>query len=342
MSNDGTENPDLAEKAQPEEGIQTSPLEEAIQPTQPDESPAKENITATPEAEEDDVLFIGDRITINSEKHGKCTGTIYYLNTNDSLRIMPDGTSSILIDFPFIDEEFDPELKIYTDSDGTLDITRHEKCPHTSFVKLQGFRVNQILDGIKSNGTPVGKYKVVNINETDDRMTLEGDGVEITLSFDFQGIPRGEEFDILRIAPIVSQLKIDMAAPVEEAEEAEFETFELPDIVRVETILAEERIYPELSQKSDLKADLLAYLDPTSQKNPKNVKKIRAIVELFSSLKNSVTKRKADGSVEGEEQVSLQTLNDILSNRNIPIVSPVLDTKRIIMSELPSEDSKDL
>ena len=88
--------------------------------------------------------------------------------------------------------------------------------------------------------------------------------------------------------------------------------------------------------------DLLSYLDITGQKNPKNVKAIRAIVELFSSLKNSVIKRKLDGSIEGEEQISLQTLNDILTNRNVPIVRPVLDTKRIIMSELPSESDMDL
>ena len=338
MSNTGTINPELAEKV-PEEDIVESEVPSQEQEAPP---PANEDITASPEEEIDDVLFIGDRITINSERYGKTTGTIYYLNTNDALRLMPDGTSSLLIDFPFVNEEFDPELKIYTDSDGTLDITRHEKGPHTSFVKLHGFRVDQILDGIKSNGTPVGKYKIVNINETDDRIILERDGNEITLSFDFQGIPRGEEFDILRIAPVVSEIKIEEAPSEQQEEQTEFEEYELPDIVHVETILAEERIYPELSQKSDLKADLLAYLDPTSQKNPKNVKKIRAIVELFSSLKNSVTKRKADGSVEGEEQVSLQTLNDILSNRSIPIVRPVLDTKRIIMSELPSETSKDL
>jgi len=317
----------------------------AERPPSPEYPPVNnESDLASPnESEDDDVLFIGDRITINSEKHGKCTGTIYYLNTNDMLRIMPDGTSSILINFPFIDGEFDPELKIYTDSDGTLDITRHEKGPHVGFVKLQSFRVDQILDGIKANGEPIGKYKVVNINEKDDRITLERDGREISIFFDFQGIPREEEFDILRIAPSVSQIKVEEAmSPEEVVEEVEFEEYELPDLAHVETIQAEERIYPELSQKSDLKADLLSYLDFTSQKNPKNIKKIRAIVELFSSLKNSVIKRRIDGSVEGEEQISLQTLNDILSNRNVPIVRPVLDTKRIIMSELPSEVSKDL
>jgi len=350
MSNDGTENPILDE-------VIDSPAEVVpiINKSEEDiikesENITEENINKESEnttTEDDDVLFIGDRITINSEKHGKCTGTIYYLNSDDSLRIMPDGTSSILIDFPFVDGEFDPELKIYTDSDGNLDITRHEKGPHTSFVKLQSFRVNQILDGIKSNGTPVGKYKVININEKDDRIVLEKDGNEITISFDFQGIPRGEEFDILRISPVISTInskeEVQEDKPIEEENNIEeFEEFELPDIVRVETILAEERIYPEISQKSDLKVDLLSYLDTTGQKNPKNVKAIRAIVELFSSLKNSIIKRKLDGSIEGEEQISLQTLNDILTNRNVPIVRPVLDTKRIIMSELPSESDIDL
>ena len=361
MSNEGTKNPVLDEslimplsnediEIIPDNTIEEKSLTLNIKNdnkdhphTAKEEKEEKEDNTEQSN-DENEVLFIGDRITINSELHGKCTGTIYYLNTNDALRIMPDGTSSILIDFPFVDGEFDPELKIYTDSDGSLDITRHEKGPHTSFVKWQSFRVDQILDGIKSNGTPVGKYKVVNINEADDRITLERDGHEITLSFDFQGIPRGEEFDILRISPTVSQIKVEEVSQDEEVveEEAEFEEFELPDIVRVETILAEERVYPELSQKSDFKADLLSYLDNTSQKNPKNVKKIRAIIELFSSLKNSVIKRKIDGSIEGEEQISLYTLQDILSNRNIPIVRPVLDTKRIIMSEFPSETDKDL
>jgi hypothetical protein len=298
------------------------------------------------EAADDDMLFIGDRITINTRKYGKTTGTIYYLNTNNMLKIMPDGTSNILISFPLIDGEFDPELEVLKDSEGDIDITRHEKGPHKGFVVWQSFRVDQILEGIKG-GNPTGKYKIVSINDKEDRITLQRQDAEeneILVDFNFEGIPSDMPFDILRIAAVETPIEtpVEDTNEAEEPEEELLEEYELAPLLVVKTIASEERIYPEITQKSEMKADLLSYLLAASQKNPKNIKKIRTIVELFSSLKNSIIKRSADGSVIGEEQISLQTLNDILSNRRVPVVRPVLDTKRIIMSEHPTTTSKDL
>ena len=289
--------------------------------------------------EEEALLFIGDRIGINSLKNGKIIGHIYFLNDN-MMRIMPDGTTNILIDFPIVNGEFDPDLGILTDSSGDLDITRYEKGPRVGFIKLHSFRVDQVLNAITADGKQVGKYTITDINENDDKMIIENKETNeiINLNFAFQGIPLEEPFGILRIAPEETKpeevpAEPEVVAEDKEEENDDFEEFELPDIAQVETIQAEERIYPEISQKSDFKEDLLSFLDAASRKNPLTIRRIRTLVEMFSSLKNSIIKRDTAGFVQGEEKISLSTMNDILLGRNVPIIRPVLEAKRVIVSE---------
>jgi hypothetical protein len=262
------------------------------------------------------------------------------------MRIMPDGTTNILINFPIVNGEFDPDLGIITDS-GNLDITRVEKGQRVGFIKQQSFRVDQILNAITSDGKIVGNYKVTNINDKDDKMIIEDiDSKEkIQLDFNYQGIPIDLPFAILRIAPEETNYE---ESPQEAEAEAEakaedegYEEYELPAIQVIETLQPKEENYPEISQKSDFKADLLSFLDEASRRNPLTVRRIRTLIEMFSSLKNSIIKRNTAGFVEGEEKISLVTLSDIISNRNVPIIRPVLETKRILMSEYSRTEEND-
>jgi hypothetical protein len=207
---------------------------------------------------------------------------------------------------------------------------------------LQSFRVDQELDAFSSDGKKQGIYIVTNINEKDDRIELKNKETSDlkTIDFAFQGIPLEEPFSILRIVP--TETKFEEPEPEETEPEEEIEEIELPDIVRVETIESKERVYPELTQKSDFKEDLLSFINPASQKNPLVIRRIRTLVEQFSALKNSILKRGLDGVIIGEEKIILNSIYDLLLNHTIPIVRPVLETKRIIITERPREIPEDL
>ena len=171
----------------------------------PKESP-KENsgveITSQAPEPDDDALYIGDKITINSKKYGKVTGHIYYLNENEMIRVMPLGLSSVLIDFPIINGEFDPDIGILTDEDGNLDIARNKKGPRVGFVALRSFREGQTLEALTKTGEKVAEYTITEVTEENDRIKVKNNDTNDIqdIDFSFQGIPTDLPFSILRIA----------------------------------------------------------------------------------------------------------------------------------------------
>jgi uncharacterized protein YuzE len=52
------------------------------------------------------LIELGDRISIDSNQYGKITGIVYYRD-NDLIRILPEGVSNKLYDFPLIDNDID-------------------------------------------------------------------------------------------------------------------------------------------------------------------------------------------------------------------------------------------
>uniref|UniRef100_A0A6C0HE11 Uncharacterized protein n=1 Tax=viral metagenome TaxID=1070528 RepID=A0A6C0HE11_9ZZZZ len=299
------------------------------------------------EENDNESLYLGDRISINTTKYGKVTGTIYYVN-NDLLKILPDGVSDRLYNFPLQDGEFDPDLGILSDSNGEPDIILLTKGHQLGFIDTHSFRVGQVLDGIDNTGETIARYEIIQINSKDnnDKAILENTETKEQITIDFQekGIPHELPFIILRTSAQVQQQEVQVPPQSEEQitqenqEDEVIEEGELAGIALVEEINKEERIYPELTQKSELYSDLLSSVPIESQKNPKIIKKIRFIVEIISSIKNSIIKRKIDGSIEGQEQISLQSLEDLFSEqRNVPIARPILNTKRIVTSTKKNE-----
>lgn len=344
-------------------GVQISSGEAQVQQDEAEEDAkeagaSEEEVKAAGEAsleESEDIGFsIGMRVETNSAKYGPLTGRIYYIDENSFLRIMPDGVSDQLYDFDFQD----PDLGITQ-----FDIV--EKGPKVAFIRQEAYRVGEVIDAIGPDRSILGKYTITNINETNNKIIIEQEDTKDTIEIDFatsgvEGIPRSFPFVILRKAleespyqepteeELLEQQDATLRAqtPGLDAAEAlgeptdweDMEEFDIPQTQRVINILPKERIYSELVQKSDF-LDSLRSLIPeiASQKNPQTLKKLRALVEVFSSLKNSIIKRRGDGSIEGEEKISLSTLDDVLMNRNVPIVRPVLDTKRVLVSEFIQE-----
>lgn len=178
----------------------------------------------------------------------------------------------------------------------------------------------------------------------------------MTIDFQGQGPPLDLPFAVFRIAPTLetdktlteeelaeeeAQLNLASAsgaatiAATAEAfgEEPEFEELgfiDLPVFQPAAEIKASERVYSEITQKSDFLSDLISMVDAPSQRNPLFLKRVRALVETASALKNSILQRNTDGSVIAEEQVSISTIADALKNRKVPLARPILKTKRVL------------
>jgi hypothetical protein len=296
------------------------------------------------EEEEETGMELGDRYEI-PWKRGKTRGTIYYLNPEKMLRILPDGVSDRLVDFPFVEitdpdtgetgTGFDPELEIGDE------IALLSKGPGVGFVALHGLQEGQELDTYKASA-PGPTLTIIAVNPEQDTITIrDSTGAERTIQFNGAGIPLDEDFDVLRIKPSsvpaeAAEQAESLVQPEEEEEEDAIEIegdIEIPDVIRFVEKTAGEKVYDERIQKSSLLEDLRSVLDETSQRNPHILKRIRAIVEVLSALKNSLIRRSPSGMPEGEKDISLHTLNDIFQNRNVPIVRPVLKTKRLLITE---------
>jgi len=350
----------LEEIIQPLETTDTLSQQEAhtLVPQGIDESGIEIGASSEEVQEEDDAgLYLGDRLKLTTTKYGLLKGRIYYLDTESLIRIMPDGVSNRIYDIPIVDGDLDPDLGII----GDIEVIN--KGPRVGFLSWQGFRVEQTLYSFKPDGSMGSLYTVTSINEEKDRLTLRDESdAEIQVDFAFKGIPQDLPFTVLAIKSLdesekpltpeeiqEEELAIAKAqTPGADAAEAFGEDLDFIDLGDLDTIVGtfyiqeaaeigelstSERIYSELAQKSELLADLISMLDIPSQRNPLLLKRIRALVELCSSLKNSIIRRSRDGRPIGEELVSLTTLADVLRGSVVPIARPVLETDRILISE---------
>ena len=321
--------------------------------TDSDEEASEEDNTEPDE--EETGMELGDRYEI-PWKRGKTRGTIYYLNPEKMLRILPDGVSDRLVDFPFVEitdpdtgetgTGFDPELEVGDE------IALLSKGPGIGFVALHGLQEGQELDTYKASA-PGPTLTIIAVNPEEDTITVrDTTGAERTIQFNGEGIPLDEDFDVLRIkASSVPAEAAEQAESLVQPEEEEEEDaiviegdIEIPDVIRFVEKTAGEKVYDERIQKSSLLEDLRSVLDESSQRNPHILKRIRAIVEVLSALKNSLIRRSPSGMPEGEKDISLHTLNDIFQNRNVPIVRPVLKTGRFLITEGRSDlmDTREL
>ncbi len=319
------------------------------------------------EAEEEDDLAmeLGDRWKIISPKYGgSVIGVLYYLDAENLIRILPDGVSDKVYDFKIIDGDFDPELDITEPPERYNKGQRLDSGESLGFTDLMNFEVGKKVVTFKQDGTQGPELTVKAINSDQDSIKVEDStGAERDIIFGRIGIPLSEEFVVMQkvfeegedipltpeqIAAEEAALQLALTQGAESAlalgeDVDEFEEvgmLEMEDIVLIKEIGAAEVIYPELSQKSDLLADLVNILDGPSQQNPLLLKRIRTLVEMASSLKNSIIQRAEDGRPIGEvEKISLTTMNDVLTNHVVPIARPVLKTSRVITYEREGEDA---
>jgi hypothetical protein len=326
--------------------------------------------TAASEEEEDIGFVLGDHIQLETKVYGKMTGRIYYIDET-LIRILPDGISHRVFDYPIVDGGLDPALGIDPDAEIIF-----EPGPRTPFVEYLELRESQLIDTYKADGTFYKTYKVVEISQSENSISIqdkEKSSDELKVEFDTHGIPRDLPFAVIGITPTVEEgiesSDVKESENETESEENEegtnqeldteqqvvgvgvgnlvgsdelvdpdgFETIgqiELPTYMVASELAPEKQTFPDIVQKSDFLNTILSTFDSVSQQNPVYLKRIRALSEMLSSLKNTVIKRTESGDIIGEMDPSVRSLSNIVKNRGTPLVRPVLGTKRILQLDL--------
>ncbi len=315
--------------------------------------------------EEDETIELGDLIEITSKRYGRVKGRVYYRDL-EMIKIMPEGVSDRVYNFPIIEDELNTQI-------GIEDISLFEKRRLKTFVEQQNLRVGFYIETFKS-GEQGATYRISKVMPEDDAIEVENEG---TMRIDFEGvgIPMDADFDVIRMRePTIEEQQVEgiigeaaieketseMAAISAEEAEARAEVAQLDEegfeaveveltgyadvaiIQEVEELAAIFRRYPEALQKSDLLTDLLTFLDPNSQKDPNKVRLIRSLVEQYSYIKRDLLKVDEQGQPKGIEPSSVLTIKD-LTNGHVPLLRPIVSTiKKAFLTKRELEDEEQL
>jgi hypothetical protein len=321
-----------------EQGVQiaATPISEAHREAEEEGLSPNTNSFSNSNSNDQPSLGIGDRIQIESKSLGRVIGKIYYLD-EELLRILPDGVSNRLYDFPITAEGIDPALGV------SEILTEPSAIP--SFIEQNRLRVGSKVDTFTEEGDTRGSYTINAIDLDADTAILvaDGDGTQIQVEFNFTGIPRDLPFAVLRVAPeqevVTSEDNNDSddednnEAETDDQDEGEGEVLgeiEIPVLAEVSEIPSAERVYPEVVQKNDFLVDLLTMLDAPSKKNKNILKQIRSFVEIANGQVRDLVEYAADGSPIGIKPASVSHLLDLLQTGKVPLARPVLEAIRVL------------
>lgn len=153
---------------------------------------------------EDYVFELGDKVAINTARFGAVRGRIYYRDA-DLIRIMPDGVSDRLYDYPLKDESFVPELGFKTAewiSKATLD----------GFVNQQDLQAGQFFETFTADGEIGPTFRIDSVNVDDDSIVVIDDtGAETPIDFGYIGIPLDLPFAVIRVREPPTEAEIAAA-----------------------------------------------------------------------------------------------------------------------------------
>jgi hypothetical protein len=327
------------------------------QPEDEEEEEQGENEADTALEEEIDPMLIielGDRVLIDSKQYRRTVGRVYY-RSPELIRILPDGVSNTLVDFPRIYNEEKGEDRF----DDSLSVEEYyvlEK--HTegfdSFVQQQDLQKGQFFETIQEDKSAGPKFEIINVNEEDDIIEVKDEAGETsTIEFDFIGIPLTFPFVILYKYYPAKEEGAEGAPAQEELEEAEVRvpeetedgfierpriviqktgTIELPKVEEYKEAGSASKIYSDTIQKIDALNDFLNSLDVNRQKDPRAVRDIRILVEKIFQLKQELVDYNPDMSVRGTKDISAYSIGQLLRMANVPLGRPVVDMKKRILT----------
>lgn len=281
---------------------------------------------------------LGDRVIILGGRYDGTRGRIYLLD-EERIRLLPDGVSDRLIEVPIVEGDLDPSL-------GIEQFLLLSKRASPAFVAQINAHVGDLADTFDIGGEMGLTYTIMSINEAEDSMVLEDEtGAPLDLNFNFVGIPLDSPFAVLRPRqpplPVIDEATAEAAAE-EAANDAD--EFELVEEIEAEMkglteIPSTQRFYPDMVQRQDMFQDMLQALDFRAQKNPKEQKTIRRIVELCLLMRNEVVRYLPTGEPAGERATVFQTVGELLSSVDVPLARPLLNAKRSLYLDKAGEEN---
>ena len=343
--------------------IEMVPDEQGIEPSTVETvavgDPLSESVQIAPtvsEVGEEDSpnLFIqlGDDVIIESITYGRTIGTVYYRSL-EMIHVKPDGVSNDVHRFAV--EQTEDGEEHFNEEDGVSAIYILKKRELESFVGQQDIRVNHIIDTFNQERKLYKTYKVLSVEESDDKITVQDPNEEKTeeLDFGFIGIPadKHREFVVMRVRPMVfsdeppseedklHEEQDQEHQPIEEQAEsdlAELEDLGIEEVGEIEVVRAkvyteaaayEQRI-PDNIQRIDALNDFLSSLDPSLQNDPYALRSIRTLVETLFYLKQSTISYEKSGEIQGTKTLSASTLVDLIQRSIVPLGRPVLNISK--------------
>jgi hypothetical protein len=308
----------------------------------------------------DEVIELGDRVRVETSNYGVLEGRVYYRDA-DLIRVMPDGVSNRVFDFPLEDGEFAADI-------GVTAAMILEKHRLEGFAAQQDLRPGLLMDTFDEDGRLMATYTIQGVNEEVDAITVTLDGTEEQFNFDFVGIPRDAPFVALgtREAPAEEAEEpaatpeevadaVAAAAPgpldSEEAEEAiedaaDEEEFVvvgkmvLPTFIEAEEIPSSEQLYPAHVQKSDALNGFLELMTDSMKKDPRMLRKARALTEMFAGLKNEFLVYDKTGRPVGANPTHMDTLLELFRAVPVPLGRPVLSVAKRYYKDPAAEEEK--
>jgi hypothetical protein len=362
--------PEVVVSALEEAGITNADIEDIegdisssiqIAPTNPFEDKSEEDIDTY------EFIELGDRVLIDSTMYGRVIGQVYYRD-GDLIRIIPDGMSSILVDFNVRQED---DSEIFDENLGVITSYVIDKRKFDSFIAQQDLRVGQNIETISSKGDLYRSFKITEVDEEIDEITIEDEnGDTEKVEFGFIGIPRDQSFAIIRVREVSEKTSAEQQISTKQTEEQTAEqSSEIRELDIGETLTTEEetpkkrvkvvgyvtltkatvfkeaeasqKMYPDNLQKIDALNDFLNMLDPMLQKDPKAVRAVRIMVETYFHMKQSLIEYNQDGTVKGTKEISAEWLSDLIKKTNVPISRPVLDVAKKLYVSTEDETAKD-
>jgi len=296
------------------------------------------NPVLAPLTEEDALDFeLGDSVYVLGGKLDGTRGRIYYLDA-DLLRILPDGVSDRLVDINIVDGDLDPKLAIEK-----LYLLVKRAAP--AFVSQIDAQVGQIADTFSATGELGLQYTIKSINEAEDSLVLEDETEgELPIEFEFRGIPQDAPFSVLRprALPSAKNLPVEGAVEAEPEPEPDAEEFEFlaeleEEIVGMKEIPSTQLFYPDIVQRNDMFREMLEAIPLASQKNVKQQRDLRLLVEQCMLLRNEAVSYAFTGEPNGKLSTSFQTILELLDAAPPALSRPIMDVKRTLYMDHSEE-----
>lgn len=132
-------------------------------------------------------------------------------------------------------------------------------------------------------------------------------------------------------------------APLDEEGEIDLEfagSILLPTKEQAVILPTEQRVYPDVVQKSDALQDFTTLLNVKEQQDVRELRRIRALTETLFALKQEVVEYNEDGSFKAARQTSIKTVGELVKEPTCHLSRPVLDTtKKLYFLESADDDT---